>query len=44
MNFNEEKNIVDLGNKEYINMLTKDKVSSKVELGKYGIFILKEDI
>lgn len=44
MNFNEESKIVDLGDKEYINMLTKDKVSSKVELGKYGIFILKEDI
>lgn len=41
MNFNEEKNIVDLENKEYMNMLTKDKVSDKVELDKYGILILK---
>ena len=44
MNFNEESKVVDLENKEYINMLTKDKVSGKVELDKYGVIILKESI
>ena len=44
MNFNEESKVVDLGDKEYINMLTEDKVSNKVDLKKYDILILKEDI
>ena len=44
MNFNEESKVVDLGDKEYINMLTEDKVSNKVDLEKYDILILKEDI
>ena len=44
MNFNEESKVVDLGDKEYINMLTEAKVSNKVDLEKYDILILKEDI
>ena len=44
MNFNEVENKVDLGNKEYVDMLTEEKVSGEVELKKYGILILKECI
>ena len=44
MNFNEESKVVDLGDKEYKNMLKEAKVSNKVDLEKYDILMLKEDL
>ncbi|WP_160692174.1 beta-galactosidase [Clostridium sp. C2-6-12] len=42
MNFTEEEKIVSLGNKEYVDMLSGEKVSKEIKLDKYGIKILKK--
>jgi len=42
MNFTEEEKIVSLGNEEYVDMLSAEVVSKEIQLGKYGIKILKQ--
>jgi beta-galactosidase len=42
MNFTEEEKTVSLGNEEYVDMLSGEKVSEEICLNKYGIKILKQ--
>ena len=43
-NWRKDESQIPSREKEYINMLTEAKVSNKVDLEKYDILILKEDI
>ncbi|MDO5517251.1 MAG: beta-galactosidase, partial [Clostridium sp.] len=42
LNFNEEEKSLDLGSREYINMLTQKKVTGTIKLENYDALVLKE--
>ena len=42
MNFTEEEQKVSLGNEEYVDMISEEKVSKEIVLKRYGLKILKQ--
>ncbi len=41
MNFTEEEKIVSLGSREYVDMISDEKINKEIKLDKYGVKILK---